>query len=122
MDFSGSFSAQQRFRLGNAVRQQNVMVSRHAVSRMDGHNKIRRSNLGALMQMLEECMLAVGSRCTPDDRSRQVMDRRAGTIHSFAVAFHVQLLQESRKMYQILGIRQHRMGSVIKEIDVPYAD
>src|SRR3954453_23924029 len=122
MDFSTRFSTEQCFRLGNEVRQQNVMVARHVVSRMDGHNKISGCNLRALMQMLEERMLAVRPRCTPDDWPRLVMDRRAGTIHSFAVAFHVELLQESRQMYEILGIRQHRMGPVVKKIDVPYAD
>jgi len=98
------------------------MVARHVISGMNRHNEIRRCNLRTLMQMLEKRMLTVGSCCTPDNWPRQVMDRSTGTIHSFAVAFHVQLLQKSREMYEILGIRQYRMSAVIKEIDVPYAD
>src|SRR3954462_13872612 len=122
MHFSSGFSAQQRFGLRNAVCQQNVMVPGHVVSGMNSHDKIRGCNLRALMQMLEKGMLAIGPRRTPDDRPREVMYRSPRTIHSLAVALHVELLQKSRKMYEILRIRQHRLGAVVKEIDVPYAD
>ena len=55
--------------------------------------KSPRHDRGALMQQLMKRMLPVGTRLTPQNRSGFVADGVTVEPHTFAVAFHVELLQ-----------------------------
>ena len=56
------------------------------------------------MDQLEEAVLGVGARLSPDHSTGGVVDRDAVAGDPFAVALRVQLLQEGRKMLEVLVV------------------
>ena len=63
--------------------------------------------LRALVQQLEERVLAVGAGLAPHHRCRVPIHRPAVAIDALAVAFHFELLQVGGKALQVLLVRQH---------------
>ena len=67
-------------------------------------------------------MLAVGARLAPDDGAGLIVDSLAVSVHRFAVALHVALLEVGRKSMQVLVIGQDGLGLGAEKIIVPDAD
>jgi hypothetical protein len=77
--------------------QQFVVMAQIRLVAVGGDDELHRDDVGALVDQLEEGMLAVGARLAPDDRARYAVDGLAGKRHALAVRFHVELLQIGRQ-------------------------
>ena len=86
---------------------------------MDGADEVTRNHPRALMDELIERVLAVGPRFAPDDRSRGVVDNVALAVDTFAVAFHVPLLEIGSKAMHILIVWQNCLTFSTEKISVP---
>src|SRR5579885_1497019 len=73
----------------------------------------------SLMNHLIEGMLAVRARLTPIDRSGLVTDGLAVESHMLSVAFHGELLEVSRKAFEILLVGKHRDRFRAEEVVIP---
>ena len=94
----------------------------HLLVRLGGDEEIGRHDLGALVQKLEEGVLAVGAGLAPDDRAGAVFDQPSVAGHALAVRFHVELLQMRGEAREALVVGQHRMGAEIPDVAVPDAE
>src|SRR5512132_2600301 len=95
------------------------MVPAERVKRLTKSDEITWDQPRALVDQLVKRMLTVGSRLAPIDGSGIVVDFFPIESYMFAVAFHRQLLQISRKALEILLIGQHRHGLCAEEVVVP---
>ncbi|MNN53827.1 hypothetical protein D3C81_1686120 [compost metagenome] len=68
------------------------MFFRPLVIRFAAHDEVNRRAVRALVQPLEERVLAVRARHAPDRRAGGYADGVAGHVHGFSQRFHVQLL------------------------------
>ena len=75
--------------------------------------------LGALVEQLEEGVLAIRSGLAPVDFTCWCGDRGAVDTDRLAVRFHGQLLEVGRETCQVLGVGQHRVGLCAQEVVVP---
>ena len=92
------------------------------VGRLGGDQKIDRDHFGALVQQLEEGVLAVGARLAEDDRAGGARRGRAVARHALAVRLHVELLEIGRKTAEALVVGNDGLGGKAPDIAVPDAD
>src|SRR5262245_12661352 len=95
------------------------MMPAERVERLTKPDEITWDQPRSLMNQLVKRMLTVGSRLAPIDGSRIVVDFFTIESYMFAVAFHRQLLQISRKALEILLIGKNRHGLCAEEVVVP---
>ena len=117
----GGLTKSQCLRLGKQVCHQFVVMITNGVLRAAESDKINRDQFRALVNELVERVLPVGSGLPPDDRSGLIPHPAALPIHTFAIAFHIQLLQVRGKTMQILIVGQHGMGLRLPEVVIPDA-
>ena len=98
------------------------MVTLQWMLTAQGQNEVGRNQPGTLVDQLEEAVLRVGAGLAPDHSAGGIVDRDAITGDPFAVALHVQLLQEGREMLEVLVVGDHRLGVGPAEIVVPDAE
>ena len=75
----------QRFALGQAIGKQQIVMASVSVARLRGDQKIHRHNVRALVQHLEECMLAIGAWLAPDHGRRGHNNRLALARDALAI-------------------------------------
>ena len=117
-----STPAHQRLGLRKAVGDQFIVVTLQWMLTAQGQNEVGRNQPGTLVDQLEEAVLRVGAGLAPDHSAGGIVDRDAITGDPFAVALHVQLLQEGREMLEVLVVGDHRLGVGPAEIVVPDAE
>src|SRR5271165_815472 len=98
------------------------MMMNVGICRLRGEQEINRSDLSSLMKKLEESVLPVCTRLTPDDRSGRHRNVRAVKLDAFSVTLHVQLLQIGWKSRQSLIIRYYGVRGIAEEIAIPDCD
>ena len=87
-----------------------------------GDHEFDRDDIGALMEKLEEGVLAVGAGLAPDDRPGGARDRRTVHDNALAVRFHVELLQIGRETAEPLVIGNDGARAVAEDIALVIAD
>ena len=107
-DFIFGFTEGQGRCLGKAVRKQGLLVTCHRIVGLDGSNKVARHKTSALVQKLEEGMLAVIAEFPPNHGSRGPGQGLIVGSDGLAVTFHLQLLQERGEELQGVVIGQNR--------------
>ncbi|MCY1442538.1 hypothetical protein D9M71_589130 [compost metagenome] len=95
------------------------MVIGHRVEADHRYDEVRRDQLGALVQQLVVCMLAVATDAAPDDRAGIMVHRGTVLAHALAVGFHVQLLQVLGDVAQVVVVRQDRVALRAPEVAIP---
>src|SRR5262245_19717042 len=85
LDFLRRLPEGQRLGLGEAVRQEDVVVPAQRVERLAKGDEVTRDEAGALMDQLVERVLTVGARLAPVDGAGLVVDRAAIERDVFAV-------------------------------------
>ena len=68
-------------------------------------NKVAGYQHSALVNKLIKCMLAIGTRLTPDHGAGGVLNPLPVPVCTLAVAFHITLLKISSKAMHVLIIR-----------------
>ena len=96
------------------------MVAERIV-RLDADEEVGRHQPRALVEQLEEGVLAVRARLAPDDRRGLHVDDAAVAIDALAVAFHFELLQVGRQALQMLLVRQDRVRVGAEHAGIPDA-
>lgn len=91
------------------------------VVRLGGHDEIRRDELGALVEQLEEAVLGVGGGLTEQDWPGGVLDVFTGARDGLPVALHRKLLEVCGETVQVLVERCNEVGLGAKEVTVPHA-
>ncbi len=86
------------------------------------NQEFHRNDVGALVQQLEEGMLAIGAGLAPHQRPRRIARSHAGFRHPLAVGLHVELLQIGGKAREPLVIGNDGAGRILADIAVPDAD
>ena len=119
--FFNRFAAHQGFALRQNVGYQNFMVIADFIMRNGRNNKIDRHNIRPLVNQLEKRMLNIRSRPAEQNRSRRIIDNFAVLVNKFAVALHIQLLQISRQITQILVIWHNRVALESEKVVIPNA-
>mmetsp|Transcript_49054 Transcript_49054/g.59384 ORF Transcript_49054/g.59384 Transcript_49054/m.59384 type:complete len:208 (+) Transcript_49054:480-1103(+) len=89
---------------------------------LDGSQKVTRDHFGTLMNELIKGVLPVGSRFTPDDRSRLASNFGAVLGNIFSIRLHISLLEVSRETVHVLIIRKYRNCLGIVKVVVPSAN
>src|SRR5690606_11428670 len=84
--------------------------------------KVAGNQLGALVNQLVKCMLSVGARLTPDNRTGLIHDGMAIAVHRFSVALHVSLLKVSREAVEILVVGENCLRGSSEKVVIPDAD
>src|ERR1700691_4051717 len=87
--------------------------------RLAESDQVARNQLRALMNELIKRVLPVSSGFTPDDRPSLVAHGLAVEVYVLAVAFHLQLLQVSRKAFEIVRVGHDVDGLRAEKIVVP---
>ncbi len=101
----------QGLRLGQAVGdEQLVLVRKVRLVAPGADHELAGHHLGALVEHLEEGVLAIGAGLAPDHRAGGVGQRLAVHRHALAVRFHLQLLQVGRQPREALVVGQHGAG------------
>ena len=86
------------------------------------HDEFHRNDLRALVQPLEECVLAVGARCAPDRRGAGVAEYTAIALHRLAIALQRELLQVGGEAPERVRIGHHDALRVTQHLRVPVID
>src|SRR5262249_42143102 len=113
------FGEGQCLSLREHVGHEHVMVPAEPIERLAKPDEITWDEPGSLVDQLVKRMLTVGSRLPPIDGTGIAIDPLTIESYMFAVTFHRQLLQISRKALEILLIGQHRHGLCAEEVVVP---
>ena len=111
----------QRLALRQQVGEQGVVAGAVRVRRPRHADEVRRHGVGALVQGLDEAVLAAGAGPAPQHRHGGHRHRRAVAAHRLAEAFHHQLLQVRRQQGQAVVVRQHRVRIEAECVAVPDA-
>ena len=88
-----------------------IIDNRVRLLRLRKADKLNRSD-SALMQQLEEAMLAIGSRLSEVDHSSRIRDDFSLRVHSFSVALHIELLDVRGELAKGLAVRNNRTRCV----------
>lgn len=114
----------QRLGLREEIGEQDLVVLAASdwVERLHGRQEVARDELGALVDELVECVLAVRARLAPDNRSGFVVDKVAGLGDGLSVGFHVALLEVVGKLVQVLVVREQCLGLGAVKVVVPDSD
>jgi len=115
----GCLALHQGFGLGQVVGEQDRVMLTQRVVAVGGRQEVTRDELGALVDELVKGVLAIGAGLTPDNRAGGIADRLSLQIHTFAVAFHVPLLEVGGEVQQVLVVRQNSMRADIIKIVIP---
>ena len=83
-----------------------------------GH-EFARHDIGALVDHLEEGMLAIGAGLAPHNGPRGQIEGIARKRHPLAVALHLELLEIGRQARQPLIVGQHGAGGIAHHLPVP---
>src|ERR1017187_1192162 len=67
-------------------------------------------------------MLAIGSGLAPYYRAGSIIHKIPVSVSMFSIAFHIALLEISRKTMHVLIIRENGFRLGAKEIDIPNTD
>ena len=121
-DFFSSLAERQGFGLGEEVRHQEIVMRAQWVHGLAEADEVARDQLGSLMDELVECVLPVGSRLPPDDRSGLIVHRPALQIDMLAIALHIELLQVGRQAPEIMVIGQDRHSLSAEKVVISDAD
>ena len=98
------------------------MVAAQVAAFFKGGNQVNRRDVRTLVQQLEECVLAVDTGLAPNNRGSFVTDRFTVEGNLFAVALHIELLDEFRQTVEMLVVRRDNMAAAAVVVDVPNAD
>ena len=82
-------------------------------------NKIAGDQGGSLVYQLIKRMLAIGTRLSPDNRTRSIGHRVSFSVHAFPVTFHIALLEIGSKPVHVLVIRKYGFGLGTIKIPIP---
>ncbi len=121
-DFGDVAALHQRLALGEAVGEQDLVVVRVGPGRLGRDQEVHRHDLRALVQQLEEGVLAVGAGFAPHDRAGGEADGAAIDVHRLAVALHVELLEVGREAAEALVVGNYGLGREAQGVAVPHAD
>ena len=108
--------------MGKDVRQQDFVVTAQVAAFFKGGDEVNRRDVRTLVQQLEEGVLAVDAGFAPNNRRSFVTDRLTVKGNLFAVALHVELLDEFGQAVKMLVVRRDNMAAAAVVIDVPDAD
>ena len=109
-------------RLGKNVRQQDFVVAAQVAAFFKGGNQVNRRDVRTLVQQLEEGVLAVDTGFAPNNRRSFVTDSFTVKGNLFAVALHIELLDEFRQAVEMLVVRRDNVAAAAVVVDVPDAD
>ncbi len=98
------------------------MVLAAPLMRRGGDEEVAGDDLGALVQQLEEGVLAVGAGLTPDDRPGRARHRLALQRHALAEALHVELLEMGGQPCEALVIGQDGVAGIGPDVAVQEAE
>jgi hypothetical protein len=114
----------ERLGLGEEIGEEDLVVftACNRVEGLDRCQEITGDELGALVDKLVECVLAVCSGLSPNDRSGFVRDKVAGLGDGLSVGFHITLLEVVGEFVQVLVVGQQRLGLSAVEVVVPDSD
>lgn len=123
LDLLGGLTDHQGLRLSKEVGGQHALVLAilNGVVRLGSHDEVRRDELGALVQQLEEAVLGVGGRLTEEDGAGGILDILAGPGDGLAVAFHGELLEVGGEAVEVLVERSNKVSLSTEEVAVPDA-
>ena len=104
LDLVARLAEHQRLGLREEVAGQHalVQVALDGIVAVDGEQKVRGDQLGALVHELEEGVLCVGAGLAEEDRARRVIDVFAIARYGFAIGFHGELLQVRGEAVHVL--------------------
>ena len=106
-------------RLGQGVGHEGFMVAVEVMGGLLDHDEFGGHVAGALVQPLEEGVLAVAAFFAPGEAGGVVAEGLAVDVHAFAVAFHFQLLQVGGQATQAMVVRGHAAAGLTEEGTVP---
>ena len=118
----GGAAAHQGLALGEAIGDQKIVMMPVGVGRRRRDEQVERNDLRALMDELEEGVLAVGARLAPHHRAGRRIGRRAVELDVLAVALHLQLLEIGGEAPEPLVVRDHSVRGVAEDVAVPDAE
>ena len=118
----GCFANHQGFRLRNEIGYQEVMMRLIAIVAFNRRKKVRRNQRRSLMHQLIEGVLSVGAGLTKNNRARAVIDGVTVQIDTFPVTLHVALLQIGGQIFEVLIVRENRVGFGREKVVVPNAE
>ena len=98
------------------------MVAAQVAAFFKRGDEVDRGDVGALVQQLEEGVLTVDAGFAPDDGGGFVADCFAVEGNLFAVALHVELLDEFGQAVEVLVVRRDDVAATAVVVDVPDAD
>jgi len=119
--FIGRAPFHQGFGLRQKVGEQDGMVAAKRILGLHPCQKVTGDKLGTLVDELIEGVLPICAGLPPDDGSGGVLQGIACAADALTVAFHVALLEVSRKVFQILFVRQDGVRLRAEEVVVPDA-
>ena len=105
--------------LRDGVGEEHVVHAQRIDVRLREGDEVRGHDDGALVQHLEERVLAVGAGFAPDDGAGVPRSGRAVELHVLAVGFHLQLLQVRSEAVEVLAVREHGMRAETHQRGVP---
>src|SRR5664279_3045245 len=92
------------------------IMSEHRGYKIAGYQQV------ALVYQLVKGMLAIGAWLSPYYWTSCIGHLIAIAVNVLSIAFHISLLEVSRKAMHILVIGQYRLRLCIKKVQVPKAD
>lgn len=98
-DFFVCLTECERFGLCEDVCHEQVVMSPEGIEGFGERDEIAWDESGSLVDQLVEGVLSIGAWFSPVDRAGVVVDDRAIESNAFAVAFHGELLEVSRKAF-----------------------
>ena len=121
-DFVGGFAAHEGFGLGEDVGEQDFVVAAQVAAFFKRGDEVDRGDVGTLVQQLEEGVLTVDAGFAPNNRGGFVADGLAVEGNLFAVALHVELLDEFGQAVEVLVVGGDDVAAAAVVVDVPDAD
>src|SRR5436190_1923933 len=92
------------------------------IVRLCGCNKITGNQWCALVYQLIKSMLSIGAWFSPDYWTCRISNCFPISIYTFAITFHISLLEISRKPVHVLIVWKDGLALCTKKINVPKAD
>ena len=104
------------------VDEQNFVVAAQVAAFFKRGDEVDRGDVGTLVQQLEEGVLTVDAGFAPNNRGGFVADCFAVEGNLFAVALHVELLDEFGQSVEVLVVGSDDVAAAAVVVDVPDAD
>lgn len=121
--FISSLSLHQGLSLSKEVGQKDLVmqtISDRMLSLYWDH-EVTGNHACSLMNELVKCMLPIGARLSPHNRTSIVVHTRSFLGNVFAIRFHVTLLEVGSKAVHILVIGQKCMGFTSVAVYIPHS-